>query len=275
MPNNSKSAFLRMLLYGNQGVVYRTCGHLLRENKSCRHFHRRQLDILSITNYVIKKGRPLGNRHGKTEAQKEHFIANNLRKRCIKKNRKRIHDRFQKDLIFRDSQLKIDRTEAKSIEMDEVAQKDFTYHPSSEEFESRNAPMKLRSDFREALTKMHRLHRESGEERLAPILFWQYQKWHSSSSSSSTSWKQWNDHWWSSYYFEFIVARSFTADGNLLQPTGWSEQNTLTRHIFSCLSALMMLSHRTSSVCACHTIHVSCACVFDLSSTLFLHSTSS
>ena len=68
--------------------------------------------------------------------------------------------------------------------MDEVAQKDFTYHLSSEECErckkpwsislntsGRKAPMKLRSDFSEALPKMHRLHRESGEERLAPILF--------------------------------------------------------------------------------------------------------
>ena len=46
----------------------------------------------------------------------------------------------------------------------------------------RNAPMKLRSDFREALTNMHRLHRESGEERLEPIPFYHYQRWHSSSS---------------------------------------------------------------------------------------------
>ena len=55
--------------------------------------------------------------------------------------------------------------------MDELAQKDFTYRPSPEEFEryektwsislntsGRNAPMKLRSDFSEAVTKMHRLH---------------------------------------------------------------------------------------------------------------------
>ena len=62
----------------------------------------------------------------------------------------------------------------------------------------RNEPMKLRSDFSEALTKLHRLHRESGEKRLAPIPFWQYQKWHPSSSPSSTSWWQWNDSWWSS-----------------------------------------------------------------------------
>ena len=81
-----------------------------------------------------------------------------------------MHDRFQKDLRYRDAQLKADRTEEKCIEMDELAQKDFTYRLSTEEFEislntsGRNAPMKLRSDFSEALTKMHRLHRESGDE---------------------------------------------------------------------------------------------------------------
>ena len=68
--------------------------------------------------------------------------------------------------------------------MDEVAQKDFTYRMSSDEYlrykknlwisldtSGRNAPMKLRSDFSETLTKLHRLHRESGEERPAPIPF--------------------------------------------------------------------------------------------------------
>ena len=63
----------------------------------------------------------------------------------------------------------------------------------------RNATMKLRSDFREALTNMHRVHRESGEELPEQIPLYQYQRWHSSSSSSSTSWWQWNEHWWSSY----------------------------------------------------------------------------
>ena len=37
-------------------------------------------------------------------------------------------------------------------------------------------PMRDRSDFNEALTKLHRLHQESGEEQLAPIPFWQYQQ---------------------------------------------------------------------------------------------------
>ena len=85
------------LLWWNQGIVYCTFGHLLTENKSSRHLHRSQLDILSIPNYVINKERPRGARHGKTEAQKEHFIAHKARRRCLKKNFKGIHDRFQKD----------------------------------------------------------------------------------------------------------------------------------------------------------------------------------
>ena len=109
--------------------------HLLRENKSSRHLHIWQLDVLSVPNYVIKKVRPHGAPHGKTEAQKEHFIAHNARKRSIKQGSKGIHDRFQKDLRYRDAQLKADRTEAKCIEMDVLAQKDFTCRPSPEEFE--------------------------------------------------------------------------------------------------------------------------------------------
>ena len=35
----------------------------------------------------------------------------------------------------------------------------------------KNAPMRLRSDFRAAVTIKNRLHRESGEERAEPILF--------------------------------------------------------------------------------------------------------
>ena len=122
------------LLYWNQGIVCCTCGHLLRENESSQRIHRWKLDILSIPNYVIKKGRLHGNRHGKTEEQREHFIAHNLRKRCIKKNFEGIHDRFQKDLRIRDSQLRVGRSEEICIQMDEVAQKDFTYRMSSAEY---------------------------------------------------------------------------------------------------------------------------------------------
>ena len=175
----------------------------MRESESSQNFHQWRLDAFSIQNYVIKKVRPRGARHGKTEAQKEHFVAHNARRRCIKKIFEGIHDRLQRDSVLRDSQLKIGWTEEKCIEMDKLAQENHSYCPSSEEYErykkiwyislnksGRHAPMKLRSDFREAVTIMNRLHRESGEERPEPIPFYQYKKWHSSSSSSSTSWWQ-------------------------------------------------------------------------------------
>ena len=53
------------------------------------------------------------------------------------------------------------------------------------------------------------------------------------------------------------------------------EQNrTLTRHIFSHLRACLKMFHTrlAQSVGASHTIHVSCACVFDPSSTISSHS---
>ena len=62
------------LLYRNQGVIYCTCGHLLVESESSHIFSQWRLGALSIPHYVIKKERPHGARHGKTDAQKEHFM---------------------------------------------------------------------------------------------------------------------------------------------------------------------------------------------------------
>ena len=85
-----------------------------------KKFCQWRLDALSIPHFVIKKGRPHGARHGKTDAQKEHFVAHNTQKRCIKKNYDGIRDRFQRDPVYLDSQLKIGWTEG--IEMDKLAQ---------------------------------------------------------------------------------------------------------------------------------------------------------
>ena len=198
------------LLYWNQGIVYCTCGHLLSENQSSRSILQWTLDLLSIQNYVIKNGRPHGHRFGKTEEQRKHFIAHNLRKRRIKRGFEGFHDRFQKDPTFRESPLEIDRTEEVCIQMDNDAQKDFTYRMTQDEYfrykqnwwislnkSGKIGQVRNRSDFNDALTTLHRLHQESGEEQLAPIPFWQYQQWHPSSSSSSTWW-QWSKSWWSS-----------------------------------------------------------------------------
>ena len=84
---------------------------------------------------------------------------------------------FLRDQVCRESQLKIGWTEQKCIEMDELAKQDHTYHLSKEEFKryqgqwyltlnksGKNAPMRLRPDFRAAVSLKNRLHRESGEE---------------------------------------------------------------------------------------------------------------
>ena len=76
-----------------------------------------------------------GARHGKTDAQKEHFIAHNTRRRCLKKKFEGIHDRILKDSTFRDSQLKIGWTKETCIAMDKLAQEDHSYCPLLEEFE--------------------------------------------------------------------------------------------------------------------------------------------
>ena len=102
-----KVQYSECLLYWNQGVNYCTCGNLLVESESSQHFSQWRPDALSIPHYVIKKERPHGARHGKTDAQKKHFVAHNARRRCLKNKFEGIHDHFQRDPVYRDSQLKI------------------------------------------------------------------------------------------------------------------------------------------------------------------------
>ena len=198
------------LLHWNQGIVYCTCGHLLKESEANRGIFQWTLDLLSIQNCVIKKGRPHGHRIGKTKEQRDHHIAHNLRKRCNKRNFEGIHDRFFKDPVFRESQFENDRDGEVCIQMDKDAQKDFTYRMTQDEYfrykknwwislnkSGKFRPVRNRFDFNDALTTLNRLHQESGEQQLRPVPFWKYHRWHLSSSSSS-SWWQWNDSWWSS-----------------------------------------------------------------------------
>ena len=65
------------LSYWSEGIVCCTCGHLLKETVASRSFTEYTLDLLSIPNYVIKKGRPHGHRYGKT---KEYHQTHNFKK---------------------------------------------------------------------------------------------------------------------------------------------------------------------------------------------------
>ena len=162
------------LSYWSEGIVDCTCGHLLKEIAANRGVIEFSLDLLSIPGSVIKKGRPHGHRYGKTPENKEYHQAQNLRKRCIKRRFKGIHDPE-----FRETQLEHDRTEEVCVQMDELAQKDFSYHMTQAEYfryrqnwwislnkSGNTGPVRKRSDFNQALSTLNCLHRESGERQV-------------------------------------------------------------------------------------------------------------
>ena len=86
------------LSYWDIGIVYCTCGHFLREGRGeNQKFIKYTMDLLSIPDYVIKKGRPHGHRYGKKPGDGEYYITNQLKKKCKKKFFQNIHDRFIRD----------------------------------------------------------------------------------------------------------------------------------------------------------------------------------
>ena len=86
------------LSYWNIGILYCTCGHFLhKEGGANQQFISSTMDLLSLPEYVIKKGRPHGHRYGKKLGDKEYFTANQLKKRCKKQYFQGIHDRFIRD----------------------------------------------------------------------------------------------------------------------------------------------------------------------------------
>ena len=56
------------LSYWDVGIVYCTCGHFLRDGtEENKRFVKYTLDLFSIPNYYIKKGRPHGHLYGKKQ----------------------------------------------------------------------------------------------------------------------------------------------------------------------------------------------------------------
>ena len=69
------------------------------------------LDLFSIPNFYIRKGRPHGHRYGKKEGDQEYHTANQLQKKCKKRQFLSIHGRFIRDTWFRKTMLELGRTE--------------------------------------------------------------------------------------------------------------------------------------------------------------------
>ena len=81
-----KSQCRTCLTYWNAGIVYCTCGHLMKDDTTeNKKYISSVLDLFSIPNFYIRKGRPHGHRYGKKPGCKEQHTANQLQKRCRKK----------------------------------------------------------------------------------------------------------------------------------------------------------------------------------------------
>ena len=66
LETDPKTQCTACLSYCNVGIVYCTCGHFLQKETAVnRKFVEYTVDFLSLPEYVIKKGRPHGHRHGK------------------------------------------------------------------------------------------------------------------------------------------------------------------------------------------------------------------
>ena len=173
------------LSYRSEGIVYCTCGHLLKEIAANPNFIEYALD-LSIPEYVIKKGRPHGHRYGKLPENKVYHLAHNLKKRCIKRHFKGIHDRFLREHVFRERMIQHNRDEDVCRAWDVLAEQDHTYHRSEEEYfhyrqncwillnksGNNTQPLRERSVFNQALSTLNRLQKEAGGQQLRPMPFW-------------------------------------------------------------------------------------------------------
>ena len=144
---------------------------LLAKTEENKKFVQYTMDLLSIPNYYIKKGRHHGHRYGKKPGDHEYFIANSLKKKCKKKFFLGIHDRFIRDEKFRKKMIDVGRSEELCREMDKLANEDHTHHITAEEISVyRNnwwirsntvgpdtMPVRHRADFKQALSTLRQL----------------------------------------------------------------------------------------------------------------------
>ena len=73
------------MTYWKKGIVYCICGTCLRPTDTTRKLSKDRFDVLSIPNYVIKKGPSHGARHGNTEKQRIRHAAHVSAKKAVNK----------------------------------------------------------------------------------------------------------------------------------------------------------------------------------------------
>ena len=97
----TKSQCRASLTHWSAGIVYCTCGHLMKDDTTENKKYISSVLDFSIPTFYIRKGPPHGHRYGKAPGCKEYHTANQLQKRCRKKKYDNIHDRFIRDKFFK------------------------------------------------------------------------------------------------------------------------------------------------------------------------------
>ena len=123
-----KSQCRACLTHWSAGIVYCTCGHLMKDGTTeNKKYISSVLDLFSIPNFYIRKGGPHGHRYGKAPGCKEYHTAHQCQKRCRKKKYDNIHDRFFRDKFFRKTMIELGRSEEIILEMDRLASENQSY----------------------------------------------------------------------------------------------------------------------------------------------------
>ena len=74
-------------MHWSAGIVYCTCGHLMKDDTAeNKKYISSVLDLFSIPNFYIRKGRPHGHRYGKAPECKEYHTANQLQRDAARRN---------------------------------------------------------------------------------------------------------------------------------------------------------------------------------------------
>ena len=198
-----KSQCRACLTYWSAGIVYCTCGHLMKDDTTeNKKYISSVLDLFAIPNFYMRKGRPHGHRYGKAPGCKEYHTANQLQKRCRKKKYDNIHDRFIRDKLFRKTMIELGRSEEIILEMDRLASEDHSHIATQEEIDVYRGnwwirsnvvnfgtmPTRRQPDFKKALSTLYHLKKAEDKKH--------HENW---LQSSSSCW-QWQTNWWEPYY---------------------------------------------------------------------------
>ena len=241
-----KSQCTVCLSYWNIGILCCTCGHFLHtETGANQQFISYTMDLLSLPEYVIKKGRPHGHRYGKKPGDREYFTAKQLKKKMQEKvsSRESMTDSYEIQ-TFRSRMIENHRDEELCRWWDALADEDHTHHLTTQLYQSKwwlhsnkqgsnTVRLRHRSDFKQELSTLHRLQREAEGDPQVPTYSNRSQQW---AQSSSSTWWNWQGSWWTPYPSE-----SRDGDAPSTERTGWlDELQYLERFFWTRLSWIQL-----------------------------------